>query len=100
MSAWSERVVEKIAEHRGKLQPQDDELRSEQRIEPSVDADPLMDDKRSRLQQNDDGSKVPSKNADSGNHDVSYTHLTTPTKTLRSFSTLAIISTITLYMIF
>ena len=69
MSAWSERVVEKIAEHRGKLQPQDDDLRSEQRIEPSVDADPLMDDRRSRHQQNVDGSKVLSKNADSDNHD-------------------------------
>lgn len=43
MSAWRERVVEKIAEHTGKLHPQDDDLKPEERIEPSFEADPLMD---------------------------------------------------------
>lgn len=43
MSAWRERVVEKIAEHTGKLNSQDDDLKPEERIEPSFEADPLMD---------------------------------------------------------
>jgi cell division protein ZipA len=46
MSSWRERVVEKIAEHRGKLH--DDDHRPENRIEPSFEADPLMDDTNSR----------------------------------------------------
>jgi cell division protein ZipA len=43
MSAWRERVVEKIAEHTGKLNPHDDDLKPDKRIEPSFEADPLMD---------------------------------------------------------
>lgn len=69
MSAWRERVVEKIAEHRGKLQPHDDDNKPEERIEPSVDADPLMDDSRSRNDQSVDSSKVYSKNVSSDDYD-------------------------------
>jgi cell division protein ZipA len=75
MSAWRERVVEKIAEHRGKLQPQDVDLRSDERIEPSVDADPLMDDSRSRHQQSFDASTVSSKYAYSDNDEESDSDL-------------------------
>ncbi len=44
MSAWREKVVEKIAEHTGKLHSQDEEQSIESRIEPSFEADPLLDD--------------------------------------------------------
>lgn len=44
MSAWREKVVEKIAEHTGKLHAQDDEQSIADRIEPSFEADPLLDD--------------------------------------------------------
>ena len=44
MSAWREKVVEKIAEHTSKLHSQDDEQSMADRIEPSFEADPLLDD--------------------------------------------------------
>lgn len=70
MSTWSERVAEKIAEHRGKLQSQDDDSQAEERIEPSVDVDPLMDNSCFRHRQAVDTGRVADTDADSDDHDT------------------------------
>jgi cell division protein ZipA len=70
MSTWGERVAGKLAEHRGKLQSQDDDLQAKERIEPSVDVDPLMDNRCFRHRQAVDTAKGDDTGADSDDYDT------------------------------
>ena len=71
MSAWRERMVEKIAGQQGKLQSHVDELRSEARIEPYVEVDPLMDNTQVHRPHATDVSEHPTQYIDSDYYDVS-----------------------------